>query len=341
MESIHNVDHVIERFFTCYTTVTRTDCDELATYLVGGRVTPVAIQGGVSYTLVGGSKEDKIVQFRPESSRLDMENMRLARSIHGDWVADCELCGAIGSGSSRLHVYVIQRLHGVTYFENEDFKDGSSDVLLRRSNTIRDLAIFFAQSWTNEQEVPEHIVRELRRDREHKLDVLINHMPSRFTGLLKMLREEMTSLFVSPYPLVLTHDDPCKMNILIDPDTGRITGIIDWADPSIEPFGFALWGLENLLGYEDESGWHYYAESDDLRKLFWVTFEDKVGSLTNAEIHNIQVARMLGIAVGYGISWRHRNESKPITEASSSMKYLDAFCLQAPWVLTELYPHIE
>jgi hypothetical protein len=140
MESTNNVDDAIERFFKAYRTVNRTECDELATSLVGGPVTPVAIQGGVSYTLVGGPKQDKIVQFRPESSKLDMENMELARSIHGDLVADCKLHGTIGDGPSIL-VYEMQRLPGITYFEKEYFKDYSRDSLLRRSNTISDLAM--------------------------------------------------------------------------------------------------------------------------------------------------------------------------------------------------------
>ncbi|KAM3068335.1 hypothetical protein ACMFMF_009151 [Clarireedia jacksonii] len=139
MESSYNVDNTIDSFFKSYITVTRAECDELATSLVGGPVTPVAIQGGVSYTVTGGPKEDKIIQFRPQSSKLDMENMELARSIHGEFVADCELYGTIGSGSS-IFVYVIQRLPGITYLEKEDLEENPNDVLSWRLNTIRDLA---------------------------------------------------------------------------------------------------------------------------------------------------------------------------------------------------------
>ena len=44
------------------------------------------------------------------------------------------------------------------------------------------------------------------------------------------------------------------MNILVSPITGRITGIIDWAEAKVLPFGLALYGLENLLGYMGPGG---------------------------------------------------------------------------------------
>ncbi len=37
------------------------------------------------------------------------------------------------------------------------------------------------------------------------------------------------------------------MNILVDPDSGHLTGVVHWADASIEPFGIALWGLGAYL----------------------------------------------------------------------------------------------
>lgn len=39
------------------------------------------------------------------------------------------------------------------------------------------------------------------------------------------------------------------MNILINFETGNITGIVELTEARILPFGFALWGLENIPGY--------------------------------------------------------------------------------------------
>ena len=48
-------------------------------------------------------------------------------------------------------------------------------------------------------------------------------------------------------PWVLTHSDLSNTNILVDSDSGHLTGVVDWADARIEPFGIALWGLESML----------------------------------------------------------------------------------------------
>ena len=58
------------------------------------------------------------------------------------------------------------------------------------------------------------------------------------------------------------------MNLLINPETGNITGIINWAESRVLPFGFALNGLENLLGRMDSEGWHYHDHHRELEALF-------------------------------------------------------------------------
>ena len=63
------------------------------------------------------------------------------------------------------------------------------------------------------------------------------------------------------------------MNILTNPDTGRVTGAIDWEDCRILPFGVSLWGMENALGWMDSGGWHYYPNRDALVRVFWETFD--------------------------------------------------------------------
>jgi Ser/Thr protein kinase RdoA (MazF antagonist) len=51
-------------------------------------------------------------------------------------------------------------------------------------------------------------------------------------------------LIIDLVPWVLTHQDLSGMNILVDPDTGHITGVVDWADATLEPFSMVLWGLD-------------------------------------------------------------------------------------------------
>lgn len=117
------------------------------------------------------------------------------------------------------------------------------------------------------------------------------------------------------------------MNILINPKTGNITGIVDWAESRILPFGFALWGLENILGYMDSTGWHYYDNRRELEDCFWQVFKAKIRNTSEADMRLIQRARMTGLFCRYGLIVEGK-VLKGVIDAtnSSSLMYLDAFC---------------
>lgn len=110
--------------------------------------------------------------------------------------------------------------------------------------------------------------------------LLSESLPSRFAKTMLRLSNAVDGLFYPSYPLTLTHSDLCEMNIIVDPETGHIKGIIDWIDAKIQPFGLALWGLQNVLGYMNEEGWHYFDQHEQLEKMFWETFEKELGAET-------------------------------------------------------------
>ncbi len=59
----------------------------------------------------------------------------------------------------------------------------------------------------------------------------------------------------------------------MDARTGCITGICDWRDTTIGPFGTSLWSLETILGIrKKKEGWVYHANHQELRELFWDSF---------------------------------------------------------------------
>ena len=89
---------------------------------------------------------------------------------------------------------------------------------------------------------------------QSNFDLLARNLPSRFVPNLDMVRKELPSLFSKALPYVLSHSDLNIINILVNPKTGNIIGIVDWAKSRILPFGFALYGLENLLGRIDSEG---------------------------------------------------------------------------------------
>lgn len=66
-----------------------------------------------------------------------------------------------------------------------------------------------------------------------RLEMLSKSLPSDIAPKMRQLNQDVEKLFTQSFPLTLTHDDLCEMNIIVDP------GIIDWADARIVPFGLA------------------------------------------------------------------------------------------------------
>lgn len=165
---------------------------------------------------------------------------------------------------------------------------------------------------------------------QDKLDILLRELPSRFINVITKAREELPKLFIPTYPLVLTHGDLCEMNILVNPEAGGITGIIDWAEAKVLPFGMSLWGVQSMLGFMDSSGWHYHENASRLEALFWDVFHRNVGTISSDDRHAIKIAERAGLLLRYGFIWEDGVIERPINEQDSSIRYLDAFLFRSP-----------
>lgn len=160
-----------------------------------------------------------------------------------------------------------------------------------------------------------------------KLGRLAESLPTRFSQKLLALEPHIYAV-CSKLPYVVTHGDLCELNVLIDSETGHITGIVDWAEVRVLPFGFALWGLENFLGFMNTQGWHYYDNQDQLRALFWDTFLQLAKNCTEQDIKLIHIARLIGLFCRYGFITEGETILSVVDKsATSRIVYLDAFCL--------------
>lgn len=183
---------------------------------------------------------------------------------------------------------------------------------------------FFANSWVSRLGEP-HRSEHSSTDLQDKLDILLRRLPSRFHMVISKLREELPTIFVPRYPLVLTHADLCEINIMVNPEKGGITGVVDWAEAKVLPFGMSLWELLNVLGVMNSSGWHYHENSSRLESLFWDTFHRNAGMISNDDKRAMKIAERAGLVLRYGFTWEDGILERPVNEQDSSIRYLDAF----------------
>ena len=141
-------------------------------------------------------------------------------------------------------------------------------------------------------------------------------LPDRYKTVIGRIHSNLEKLIVQ-VPWVLTHGDLSNMNMLVDRKSGHLTGIVDWAEATIEPFGIALWGLEGLLGVSNQHGWSYHANDvSNSRKLFRsVLFTGIGGAISEETRFAIEEFRILGLLLRYGFI-TGINEEKPTEDTT-------------------------
>ncbi|KAK7961669.1 uncharacterized protein PG986_002494 [Apiospora aurea] len=338
--TIYTLDGSIQEFFQNFggnTAVTKSDCDAKAAALMGSDepVTPVPLQGHWSYTVVaGGPEQVRIVQFRAAKSKLDMDIMELAASVHPDFVPKCRYHGPIGDATSPLQIYVMVKREGLCSFETRDSSvEGASAFAARQFQTVRDFARqafspFFAEAWKNPQQItPAAAAEKVRQDVDAGLNRLTEGLPGRFHATVKQVRADLPVVF-GLLPFVINRGDLHESNILVNKDDGRITGIIDWAEAEISRFGLSLWGLESITGYSRKKAWYAYDNAEQLRAEFWRVFEAEVGTaaLSDKVKHAIKVSRMAGMLLAWRFDYDQGAGRGKVRDLDGGLGRADVFC---------------
>ncbi|KAK1770068.1 hypothetical protein QBC33DRAFT_567425 [Phialemonium atrogriseum] len=165
----------------------------------------------------------------------------------------------------------------------------------------------------------------------------------------KEVPQGLPLLFEAESPLVLNHDDLLEMNIHVDAEFGGITGIVDWAEAKIAPFGTSLWGLETILGVQTSACRHLGVQTSACRprradlgvqtstsrlfhpchyslwKEFWDTFYGVMGDLSDCDQRAIEIARILGLFLAYGFDRRlDSGQARVVQEGSPTFICLEA-----------------
>ncbi|PNP57812.1 hypothetical protein THARTR1_01970 [Trichoderma harzianum] len=347
---IHLNDDDIEAFFVRngFDARTRDACDEYARVRFPGlEATPTPTQGYCSYTL--NLSRDYLLQFRPEAFVLDIDTCSEVKAIYGKYAPTTTYLGKVQDimiqhvdGSVRspaMHVYLHKRIPGIPLSEFRKMNGREAGDTIYNRRLMRGLAKVFAMGFRGRQPLGDvaKLAGSISKGRigesmRWRLG-LLNGLPG--DDLLRHVSEAQSRLDdVEASDWCLTHGDVLPGNMMVDAKTGRLTGLIDWAEAEWLPFGMALYGVEEVLGEDVPSeGFRYYHDHEELRQVFWSKFL----SLTRREaiqLRQVEAARKLGILLWRGIAFDDGRIDR-VVEAGrddSEIQKLRLF-LEAPGVL--------
>ncbi|OAX82893.1 hypothetical protein ACJ72_02749 [Emergomyces africanus] len=289
----YSVEREIDEFFK-RTSATHAACDSYVKEHLGGNVISVVVQGVCSYTVYAGSKAEFVVQFRLKSLMLEMKTVTFKGPIGKDI-----------DGKESLYIYVMARMEGISYLDfllkhNGHVPENSPTFSSWRKNLVTDIARFFAMSWKSPQNVDEISRERLLHQYERELQLLLHSLPGRFHPFI---RESLSSLrAILSLPMVLLHKDFGVCNIMVDEASCNLVGVIDWAEAEIAPFGLNLHSHQRLISkVHVKNGWIRYDDYILLEDIFWSTFREATGGLSDETIRIIKSARVDDESGGYNM----------------------------------------
>lgn len=142
-------------------------------------------------------------------------------------------------------------------------------------------------------------------------------------------------------PVALNHGDVLPRNLLVDEETGRLRGVVDWGESEWLVFGVVLGGVEWLFGsIQKEKGdgggkgkvKFVYDDDDDadrLRGYFWGCLKDRIRELEDEEMWEaVMLARRVGILLWCGIAWDEGRRER-VVGCGGKEDEEDLACLEA------------
>ena len=186
----------------------------------------------------------------------------------------------------------------------------------------------FIAELENAQTLPLTELQSLQDSCAKKLDTLRDNLPVRFQPSVIYVRNNLDSLFTD-WPMTLSHEDLTEQNVLIDPSTGHLTGVVDWVNARIAPFGVGFYGAESFMGTMNDYGWKYFCNVEKMRATFKGLIETALTESTpeiplRVARSKLFLAEQLGVLLHYGFGFEN-GTSWPVTEGDENFKYLNAF----------------
>lgn len=309
-------------------------------------VKPVEHQGGCSFTLLitREKRGDLVLQFRHARYALDLEIARRAREVYGHLAPLTTRRGRLKREGSRTKLQVLEMslVPGIRLSEVlPKTRSLNDEALAKLTRLLEALASFFltgvqasiaspAQQY-RKGKVGASIIPRLRR--------LSRELP---TASLRLAAEESLRAVqagaLERLPVVLTHGDLLPSNIMVDPISMQLTGLVDWAEAEDLPFGLALYGVRHVLGFvaEGRNGevwWEWYEQAAELQQAFARKLRE--GLPSSIRRADVKVAHNVGVLLWHGFAWDDGKIDRVVNEEDDvrELMYLRAF-LETEWSIS-------
>ncbi|KAI0871472.1 hypothetical protein GGS24DRAFT_58476 [Hypoxylon argillaceum] len=286
------------------------DCNAFVKLRYSSPIRPAPFQGYCSYTLFVG--EETVVQFRPSVYKLDIGMTRTACHIFKQLAPETEYLGQLEG--TDLHVFAMRKLPGISL---ADYR-AMSGTRSTREQIVRDFAQLQAVAWRHARR-PEELLGEKRTvgsSLTSRLELMSASLPISFRRIASSILGDISEIEALPW--VFTHGDFLASNIMVSPqDSGGLKGLLDWAEAEWLPFGIGMYGLEELLGEDSQTGrFVYYPEATYLRDLFWKQLMLLIPELSRdtKSVILVKKAQKLGVLLWHGIAFDDGNLNRVVEE---------------------------
>ena len=129
---------------------------------------------------------------------------------------------------------------------------------------------------------------------------------------------------------------------MVNEKSCNLVGVIDWAEAEVAPFGLNLHSHQRLISKVHlKNGWVRYDDYTILEEIFWNTFSEEAGGLSNKIIGDIKSAKIVGLLLSRGFTGRLANMPEPVPirddeSGAYNMRDLDGLLINPATRFTEL-----
>ncbi|KAF2424483.1 hypothetical protein EJ08DRAFT_617816 [Tothia fuscella] len=317
----------------------------------------LAAQGGCSTTFLveddestkskpqSGSQlqsQSRIIQFRHKKFQFNIEVAAAAKAVYHKYAPSVQsLFTSLIDPAGDLLCYEMDVIPGVPYSTiMPEHQLLNAVAMERQKRLVQDFADFISQAWPSQPWLEQKCTGRVGSRIAPKLQILAKELPSE--RLRQIAKEALDHIdMLSRLPTVLNHGDLIASNIMIDQETGALTGVVDWAEAEYLPFGMCLCGLEYFLGARfqrecrdldvesKKSEFQYYDCDGELRSLFWKRLKERIPALNEDErlIEAIKHAGLVGTLLWYGFAWDDGAIDRVVNEVDDGdeLAILEAF----------------